>query len=233
MLCLFLTITGSSAIRTIIREWSYWHSQYLRLISFSHSHTECKTHKILHEIILLEFTTDYKTNKRFNGQWWRLQKNNHLPAYLLYIADIIIFLSRGSTVGRGFWWAQGEDSRVNYREEQTPSRRRVCLPFYARKVSRHYRPCPVFSFIGRRVCSYFIHLHYHLGMLSSAITSTGSDNQEVSQGLDSGRPASSSVVARFIAHAEPLHFVLCKCVASGQRVLASGGHRHPHHYLPR
>lgn len=71
------------------------------LISFSHSHTECKTHKILLKIILLEFTTDYKTNKRFNGQWWRLQKSNHQHAYLLYIADIIIFLSRGSTVEGG------------------------------------------------------------------------------------------------------------------------------------
>lgn len=61
-------------------------------------------------------------------------------------------------------------------------------------------------------------------MLSSAITqSTGSDdNQEVSQGLDSGRPASYTstspvVVAPFIAHAEPLHFVLCKCVVVGSK----------------
>lgn len=102
----------------------------------------------------------------------------------------------------------------------------MCLPFYARKVSRHYRPCPVFSFIGRRLCSYFIHLHYHLGMLSSAITqSTGSDdNQEVSQGLDSGRPASytsSSVVVAPLLHTQN-HFTLSCANASwsGQRVLA-------------
>lgn len=79
------------------------------------------------------------------------------------------------------------------------------------KVRRHYRPCPVFSFISRVCVQLLYSFTLPFSYVSSAIISTGGQRHHVRyKGLDFCRPSYNIPKTRILLHTHrrPLHFVL-------------------------